>query len=271
MAGLLPAADGVFEAGYNAVIRYFGQHQLEQLDLDKTLYQTVAVTAVKTEKVFIRNVLGAFLFSGDDVDKEVRVLSGGEKSRLVLATMMANPGNTLLLDEPTNHLDINSIETLLHALEKFPGTIVMVSHDDYFVSRIADRIIEMRPGLIRDFPGNLSDYRSYIEAGLWGSGENGAVADSAMRDEQAEKEARIRKREERKKLQRVVEKLEKEIETMEGEIARLKADLNDAANASDHAKLHELSRSIESKELELMMLMDKWEKKHGDLKARDGE
>ncbi|MGA3051797.1 MAG: ABC-F family ATP-binding cassette domain-containing protein [Chitinispirillaceae bacterium] len=271
MAGLLPAADGVFEAGYNTVIRYFGQHQLEQLDLDKTLYQTVAATAVKTEKVFIRNVLGAFLFSGDDVDKEVRVLSGGEKSRLVLATMMANPGNTLLLDEPTNHLDINSIETLLHALEKFPGTIVMVSHDDYFVSRIADRIIEMRPGLIRDFPGNLSDYRSYIEAGLWGSGENGAVADSAMRDEQAEKEARIRKREERKKLQRVVEKLEKEIETMEGEIARLKADLNDAANASDHAKLHELSRSIESKELELMMLMDKWEKKHGDLKARDGE
>ncbi len=271
MAGLLPATEGTFEAGYNAVIRYFGQHQLEQLDLDKTLYQTVAATAVRTEKVFIRNVLGAFLFSGDDVDKEVRVLSGGEKSRLVLATMMASPGNTLLLDEPTNHLDINSIETLLHALEKFRGTIVMVSHDDYFVSRIADQIIEMRPGLIRDFPGNLSDYRSYIEAGLWGSGDYVAVVESAVRNEQAEKETRIRKRDERKKLQRTVEKFEREIEAMEGGIVRLKADLNDPANASNHAKLHELSRSIESKELELMELMDSWEKRHRDLQAMEVE
>jgi ATP-binding cassette subfamily F protein 3 len=268
MAGLLPASSGSFEAGYNAVIRYFGQHQLEQLDLDRTLYQTVAATSVRTEKVFIRNVLGAFLFSGDDVDKEVRVLSGGEKSRLVLATMMASPGNTLLLDEPTNHLDINSIETLVHALEKFPGTIVMVSHDDYFVSRIADRIIEMRPGLIRDFPGKLSDYRSYVEAGLWGTSASESASDPAARDEQADKEARIRKRDERKRLQRAVEKCEKDIETMEAEIARLKTDLNDPANASKHAKLHEISRSIESKELELMGLMDSWEKKHGELQAR---
>ncbi len=267
MAGLLPASTGTFEAGYNVIIRYFGQHQLEQLDLDRTLYETVAATAARTEKSFIRNVLGAFLFSGDDVDKKVRVLSGGEKSRLVLATMMASPGNTLLLDEPTNHLDLNSIETLAHALENFPGTIVMVSHDDYFVSRIADRIIEMRPGLIRDFPGNLSDYRSYIESGMWSTGGPAPAADSPERTEQAEKEARIRKRDDRKKLQRAVEKCEKDIEACEGEIAGLKADLNNTAFASNHAKLHQLSRTIESKELELMGLMDSWERKHGDLQA----
>jgi ATP-binding cassette subfamily F protein 3 len=200
----------------------------------------VAASAVRTEKTFIRNILGAFLFSGDDVEKKVRVLSGGEKSRLVFATILASPGNTLLLDEPTNHLDINSVETLLRALTNFKGTIVLVSHDDYFVSRIATRIIEMRPGLIRDFPGNLSDYRTYVEEGLWGSKEE-AIAKQGVgtRDEAQDKEQRIQEREQRKKAQRAVEKLEREIGTRETEITRLKGVLDDPVNASNHILLAE--------------------------------
>ena len=273
MAGLLAPAEGVFEAGYNAIIRYFGQHQMEQLDLTRTLYSTVAATAVRTEKVFIRNVLGAFLFSGDDVDKAVRVLSGGEKSRLVLATMMANPGNTLLLDEPTNHLDINSIETLVRALERFEGTIIMVSHDDYFVSKIATRIIEMRPGLIRDFPGNLTDYRSYVEAGLWGNSESaGTVADAkAQVDQGISKEDRIAQRERRKKLQRAAEKLEREIEETERAIAGQKAILVDPVNAFNHALLLETSQKISAAEFELMERMDAWERAHRQLGVAEGE
>ena len=274
MAGLLAPSAGVFEAGYNTAVRYFGQHQLEQLDLSRTLYETVAATAVRSEKVFIRNVLGAFLFSGDDVDKKVAVLSGGEKSRLVLATMMANPGNTLLLDEPTNHLDINSIETLVRALERFQGTIVMVSHDDYFVSRIATRIIEVRPGLIRDFPGDLAIYRAYVEAGLWGSDADAPKKSSispqpgVAADRVIDKDERIRQREQRKKLQRAVEKLEREIAEAEAEIAALKAVLENPANALNHSLLFETARKGETREAELLEKMDEWERRHKELEVQ---
>jgi ATP-binding cassette subfamily F protein 3 len=268
MAGLLTTAAGSFELGYNAVVRYFSQHQLEQLDGELTLYQTVSATSVRTEKTFIRNVLGAFLFSGDDVEKQVKVLSGGEKSRLVLATILASPGNTLLLDEPTNHLDINSVETLVRALVEFKGTIVLVSHDDYFVSKIATRIIEMRPGLIRDFPGNLSDYRAYVEQGLWGnSGQEKLKKNDPSRNDEDEKETRIREREQRKKLQRMVEKLEREIEMREADIDRLKQILQDPANALNHVLLHETSQTADLEQAELDDLLRTWEQRRSELEA----
>jgi ATP-binding cassette subfamily F protein 3 len=271
MAGLLAPAAGNFDLGYNAVVRYFSQHQLEQLDGERTLYETVSAASVRTEKTFIRNLLGAFLFSGDDVEKKVKVLSGGEKSRLVLATILASPGNTLLLDEPTNHLDINSVETLVRALTEFKGTIVLVSHDDYFVSKIATRIIEMRPGLIRDFPGNLSDYRAYVEQGLWGNSEEenaknkGRPADDAAGKEA--RETRIREREQRKKLQRTVEKLEREIESREADLGRLKQILQDPGNALNHVLLHETSQTSDLEQAELDDLLRTWEHRRSELEA----
>ncbi|MBN2035980.1 MAG: ABC-F family ATP-binding cassette domain-containing protein [Chitinispirillaceae bacterium] len=267
MAGDLKPWSGTCEAGYNTIVRYFGQHQLEQLDQEKTVEQTVAETAVKTEKTFIRNILGAFLFSGDDaVAKKVGVLSGGEKSRLVFATMLASPGNTLLLDEPTNHLDINSVETLLRALEKFTGTIVLVSHDEYFVSRIAGRVIEMRPGLIRDFPGTLADYRTYVEEGLWGNrAEGDAVKPGRSQEDAKDKERRIRERVQRKKAQRAVQKLEREIEAREEGMARLRGLLDDPGNASNHVLLAETAQAIELEQAELDDLMREWEKRHAEL------
>jgi ATP-binding cassette, subfamily F, member 3 len=266
MAGLLTPTAGSFEPGYNAVVRYFSQHQLEQLDGDRTAYETVAAVSVSTEKTFIRNLLGAFLFSGDDVEKPVKVLSGGEKSRLVLATILADPGNTLLLDEPTNHLDINSVETLLRALEAFKGTVVLVSHDDYFVSKIATRIIEMRPGLIRDFPGSLADYRSYVEQGLWGITENGPRGGGkSSEDAERGKEERIREREQRKKRQRAVEKLEREIDARETDIGRLKTVLNDPAGASNHQLLAETSQTIRMEQAELDDLLREWERLRREL------
>ena len=272
MAGFLAPADGSFELGYNTTVRYFSQHQLEQLDGELTLYETVSAASVSTEKTFIRNVLGAFLFSGDDVDKRVKVLSGGEKSRLVLATILANPGNTLLLDEPTNHLDINSVETLVRALERFKGTIVLVSHDDYFVSRIATRIIEMRPGLIRDFPGNLADYRSYVEQGLWGnSKEENEEKRERQKDDDGDKETRIREREQRKKLQRTIEKLEREIESREADLGRLKQILQDPANALDHMLLHETSQTTDLEQAELEDLLRTWEQRRSELEAMNND
>jgi ATP-binding cassette subfamily F protein 3 len=268
MAGLIVPLAGTVEQGHGAVVRYFGQHQMEQLDMEKTCYDTVAAVAVKTEKTFVRGILGAFLFSGDSVDKPVRVLSGGEKSRLVLATILASPGNTLLLDEPTNHLDINSIETLSGALLEYTGTVLVVSHDDYFISKVATRIIEMRPGLVRDFPGTLADYRSYVEQGLWGETEiDSKEKQSAAAVEIDDKEKRIRERDERKRLQRTVEKLEREIETREAGLAKLAALLEDPVNASNHSLLHETSKSIDLEKVELDDLIVRWEREVKDLEA----
>jgi ATP-binding cassette subfamily F protein 3 len=269
MAAHFPPSQGTVELGYNTIVRYFGQHQLEQLDSERTCYETVVASSVNTEKTFVRNILGAFLFSGDSVDKKVRVLSGGEKSRLVLATILASPGNTLLLDEPTNHLDIDSVGMLSNALAEFAGTIVVVSHDDYFVSKIATRIIEMRPGMVRDFPGKLADYRAYVEEGLWGSGQEATSSKKTVigSKEASEKELRIRQREQKKLLQRAVEKLEREIAAREQEVGQLRHMLDDPAHALNHVMLHETSTKIEAQNRELEKLLEEWEQRHTELEA----
>jgi ATP-binding cassette subfamily F protein 3 len=162
LAGQIAPVEGALTIGHNADIRYFGQHVLEHLRPEKTLFETIADASGSGERTYIQNMLGAFLFSGEDVNKTVSVLSGGEKSRLALATILSKTGNVLILDEPTNHLDIQSIEILARALEEFTGTVVFVSHNEYFISRVANRIIEMRPGVFRDFSGTIAKYHSYL-------------------------------------------------------------------------------------------------------------
>jgi ATP-binding cassette subfamily F protein 3 len=271
LAGVLHPISGTMETGPNVLVRYFGQHQLEQLNPSLTCYETVLRDSVNTEKTFVRNILGAFLFSGDTVDKPAGVLSGGEKARLVLATILASPGNVLLLDEPTNHLDISSIEMLTDAMASFAGTIVFVSHDEYFISRIATRIIEMRPGMLRDFPGSIADYRFYLETLFGnesGSDDSKKRPSEAAPDESAdEKTRRVREREERKKLQRAVEKCERSIETIEADIARLEAILNDPANACNHELLQRASCELESSRTTLEQHLAEWEAKQTALEA----
>ena len=261
---------GSVKYGHNVSIRYFGQHQLEQLDPEKTLYQTVIQDSINTEKTFVRNILGAFLFSGDSVDKTVKVLSGGEKARLVLATILASPGNVLLLDEPTNHLDIKSVEMLADAMKKFSGTILFVSHDEFFISSIATRIIEIRPGMIRDFPGTLSDYRTYLEM-LFPNDttEQNSSSPSCLscKSETDIKEQRIKDRELRKKLTRSIERLEKEISSAEENLAALQTILHDPSNALNHELLYQTSQQIDSLQTELNGLIKQWEERQLELEA----
>ncbi len=266
-AGLLTPEKGSVEIGHNATIRYFGQHQLEQLNTQLTVYDTVLQQSINTEKTFVRNILGAFLFSGDSVDKNVSVLSGGEKARLVLATILSNPGNVLLLDEPTNHLDIRSIEMLASAMAEFTGTIIFVSHDEYFISNVANRIIEVRPGAVRDFPGSLADYRFYVETLFSSESEKTDEKKSSpsTKENLSDKEQRIKEREQRKKLMRAVEKIEREIASCEEKIAQRKTTLNDPVNALDHELLHKTSQMLESEEAQLETLMLEWEEKQIEL------
>ncbi|MCB2180602.1 MAG: ATP-binding cassette domain-containing protein [Desulfobulbaceae bacterium] len=154
-----PSAGSV-TIGANVAIGYFSQHSMDILDPGKTVFETVQEAVPQSTIGVVRNLCAAFLFPGDDVDKRIANLSGGEKSRVVLATLLAKPLNLLILDEPTNHLDIQSRETLLHALQKFAGTVVLVSHDRHFLRCLVGRVFEIDHGEMRVYEG---DYSYYVE------------------------------------------------------------------------------------------------------------
>jgi ATP-binding cassette subfamily F protein 3 len=162
VTGLADASEGHVELGASVRMGYFSQHALEVLNPNKTIFEEIHDRIPDATIGFVRNLLGAFLFSGDDVEKKIGVLSGGEKSRVVLATILAKPVNFLVLDEPTNHLDIKSREILLEALRDFEGTVMIVSHDRHFLRQVANRVFEVDHGELRIYEGNYETYLSRV-------------------------------------------------------------------------------------------------------------
>ena len=160
VAGVLPFEGGDRMLGHNVSIHYYAQHQLDALNPSNSVLEELAAVADIETQPRLRAILGAFLFSGDDVGKPVAVLSGGEKSRLALAKMLLQPANLLCLDEPTNHLDVTAREILEEALDQFEGTMLFISHDRYFINRIATKVVEVRDGRLWEFAG---DYDYYLE------------------------------------------------------------------------------------------------------------
>src|SRR6476661_1739669 len=158
LSGVESPDAGTRTEGHQLVMQYFAQDEAARLDGTLTVYQTLAGDAPIHMVPSIRNILGGFLFSGDDVDKPVRVLSGGERTRLAVARMLLRPSNTLLLDEPTNHLDLDSKDVLLEALEDFGGTLIFVSHDRYFVDKLATKVIEIGNGHALIYPGTYEEF-----------------------------------------------------------------------------------------------------------------
>ncbi len=158
VAGVEPFNGGERLPGYNAIVSYFAQHQAEELDMSKEVLQIVDEVATGEVRTKLRTILGSFLFRGDDVFKKVKVLSGGEKSRLALAKMLLLPSNFLIMDEPTNHLDMRSKKVLQEALAEFDGTYLIVSHDRAFLDPIVNKVLEFSHGGVRTFLGNVSDY-----------------------------------------------------------------------------------------------------------------
>jgi len=160
VAGVLPFEKGDRVLGHNASVHYYAQHQLDALNPRHSVLEELASVADLEMQPRLRGILGAFLFSGDDVEKPVSVLSGGEKSRLALAKMLLRPANLLCLDEPTNHLDVTAREILEEALDQFDGTMLFISHDRYFINRMATKVVEVRDGRLCDYAG---DYDYYLE------------------------------------------------------------------------------------------------------------
>src|SRR5271155_1032181 len=158
LAGSEPLSNGEYRLGHNAEVDYFAQDQYKELDPNARMLDDLQGEAPRSTNTELRSLLGCFLFSEDDVFKRIGVLSGGERNRYALARMLMQPSNFLLLDEPTNHLDMRAKDILLESLEKYTGTVVFVSHDRYFIDKLATRIFEVGNGEVRVFPGNYEDY-----------------------------------------------------------------------------------------------------------------
>jgi ATP-binding cassette subfamily F protein 3 len=158
LSGAEPLSSGEYKLGHNVEVDYFAQDQYKELDPEARLLDDLYSAGGKATQTELRNLLGSFLFSDDDVFKRIGVLSGGERNRYALARMLLHPSNFLLLDEPTNHLDMRAKDVLLESLQEFNGTLVFVSHDRYFIDKLATRIFEVGEGQVSIFPGNYEDY-----------------------------------------------------------------------------------------------------------------
>ena len=159
LAGVLELDNGKRSVGHGVTLHYFAQHQAETLNPEHTILESLSEVSNQAETNFLRGIAGAFLFTGDDQKKPIKALSGGERNRVALARMLVEPANTLLLDEPTNHLDPASVDMLTDALSDFPGTIIFISHDPTFLTRVCTRVIEIEEGKARSFTG---DYEYYL-------------------------------------------------------------------------------------------------------------
>lgn len=252
--------EGTITLGHNVNVGYFAQNQDEILDENITVFDTLDKIAVGDIRTKLRDILGAFFFSGEDVDKKVKVLSGGERNRLAMAKLMLQPYNLLILDEPTNHLDIQSKEVLKKALLKYDGTLILVSHDRDFLNGLATLIYEVKDTHIREVMGDLQVYLNQL---------NQEMLQMAKQPEQTEKKTTVakidyqqqkEKEREARKLQTQISKIEKQIQDLENEVYNLNIKfIEDSANvtAEDYKHHAELQEQIDALTLQWDELVSK--------------
>jgi len=269
ISGSEPLNDGRRQLGHNVSFSFYAQHQLESLNVEDSLLEELKqANPTKTEGE-LRGVLGCFLFSNDEVFKKIKVLSGGEKSRVALAKVLLSQANFLLLDEPTNHLDMQSVNILIQALEQYEGTYVVVSHDRYFVSQIANKIWYIEDEQIKEYPGTYDEYEWWMEEKKQGGqgnkqGEQGNVQTPAIpatpaRSTPANEDTRKEWQRTLKKLTQQAEEAETKISQLEERKKRLEAELADPLTYGDdklmQAKNDEYRRILS----QLSQFQDEWE------------
>ena len=257
---------GSLRLGHNVKVGYFAQNQAATLDDSKTVFQTVDDIATGDIRTKLRNILGAFMFGGDDIDKRVAVLSGGERSRLAMIKLLLSPVNMLILDEPTNHLDISTKNVLKDAIRQFQSSAIIVSHDRDFLDGLVDKVYEFADKKIIEHIGGIGDFlraknfNSLHQIEIKNTDKKDiapqAVSDSKLQYEQSKERARQIKKQERQ-----IELLEGDIADLEKEIARLEAEFTDG-NSSDElsVKYHKTQHLLEQKMYEWEILSEDLEK-----------
>jgi ATP-binding cassette subfamily F protein 3 len=255
LAGLEPPTEGELRLGHNVEPDYFAQDQYKELNPNVRVLDDLAELAPRSTQTELRTLLGCFLFSEDDVFKPIGVLSGGERNRYALARLLLRPSNFLLLDEPTNHLDLRAKDVLLEALQQYEGTLVFVSHDRYFIDRLATRIFALGDGTLESFPGNYESYlwhkQQVAQAEAASAAPGTVAAPPATEAEEAalpEVEARSGSRPRRinpirlKQMRQRFEELEEEIARLEATIAETERSLSVFVSAEHSRRLHEQLR-----------------------------
>jgi len=281
LAGVLPIDAGERELGAHVEVHYYAQHQLDALDPARTVLEEIVAVAPEATHTRLRTILGSFLFSGDAVDKRVAVLSGGEKARLALAKMLVRPAALLCMDEPTNHLDLASKEVLEEALGGFTGTIVFISHDRYFINRIATRVVEVDRGRLTDYLGDYDDYVAAKAAGPAATAPAAAPAPAVARGPKPEPAApapgraaapapprgvHASSKADRRALEREVKSIrerlgavEKQISELEGRLAEIGLALADPDLYRDGTRAREIAEARRQAEEQVAWLMKEWE------------
>ncbi len=275
LAGVEPITAGNRELGYNVIPGYFAQHQADELNPANTALDEMKLAGSNESETRLRTILGCFLFVGDDVFKKVKVLSGGEKSRLTLAKMLLNPGNFLIFDEPTNHLDMQSKSILQQALQQFKGTLMIVSHDRDFLDPIVNKTLEVQPGRVKTWLGNVSYYleKQAEEAEARANIQTSEKpSDGLSRKEQRRIEAEKRNALSKKikPLQKRLEETEQRVEKLEERKAEIETEMADTAFYDDPEKVKETSLEYESIKNELAELLNKWEEIAGRIEFIEG-
>ena len=256
IASMLPATSGKIEEGSNMHLSYYAQNQSELLDLKSTIMQVMEDKAPEEMRSRVRNILGSFLFSGDDVDKKVSVLSGGERARLAMASLIMRPCNFLILDEPTNHLDIYSKEILKNALKEYKGTLLVISHDRDFLSGLTSKVIEFKDGSTGEFLGDIEYFLEKKKLNTMRQvelqkTEGGNTIVHAVTDKVVDSA-------DTKKIKKQINYVERDIEKLESEIQLIEIKLSDP-NFYNDSKFLETNKTYKSLQEKLEGKMLEWE------------
>ncbi|MCZ2393249.1 MAG: ABC-F family ATP-binding cassette domain-containing protein [Chitinophagales bacterium] len=261
IAGEIQASSGEAKQGYNVAMGYFAQHHAENLPKQKTILEHMEAEAPYEMVKSCRNILGAFLFSGEDVDKKISVLSGGERARVCLAQLLLQPSNFLILDEPTNHLDMVSKDRLKQAISEYSGTVIIVSHDRDFLSGLTDKVFEFDEGKVKEYIGDISEFfeKKKMDSFREYESENQVKGGNPTKGNEINSKDNVQDKE-LKKVKNQISKIEARIQEIEKDIAKVESDLAKFYNNADANKL-------KMKQEEQGKAMEEWEQLQMSLEA----
>jgi ATP-binding cassette subfamily F protein 3 len=271
IAGADKKFTGMCETGHNVTQTFFAQHQLEALHLENSLIQELQAFAPKHTETELRSILGCFLFTGDDVFKKIKVLSGGEKSRVALAKALTADANFLILDEPTNHLDIASVNILIQALKQYEGTFIVVSHDRYLLDNVANKIWFIEDQEIKEYPGTYAEYEEWNSKRVY---VPKVLNQAPKKEEKKEEKPKItleNKGNELKKLNQNLQKLEEDIAELEKSVKDAEVELSREEIYSDPEKLAEANRRYQQLSPRLLKAQAEWERLAEEIMELEGK